>query len=1093
MNISSLSKLMYPTVAPAILHRWALVAELLRAVTRQNEQTEDNTGNEGYKVILLYAPAGYGKTTLLADFASHSPLPCCWYFLDASDENPVAFLQLLIASIRQRFPGFGASLDALLGNITELESEQKLHSLKVFIETLTKKIATEIPTRFTFLLCDYHELDPRGITNTLVNHFIQHMPSQCTLILESRATPNLDFVFLLAHQFILALGSDRLRFSLQEIQELARLQHIDLTEQEATYLEQSFEGWITGILLGTRLGNALLPIAIGPDKNRSVLPLGREHLFAYLVKYVFAHHAEAYHFLRETAMLRYMTPALCNALLSISDAASHLTYLEEQGLFVTHYQNGQEDIYVCLPILRKLLYDELQRQAPLHLTSLHLKAVELFRGQQDTEAIAHALAAKDFKTAAQFIETIASHLFTSGEQVLLAQWLDALPGEIIKEYPRLLLSRATLFLEESLLPNVQGLLDQAIAALSVEQDTQSLRAEIFLTQAKLLMQQGNYAQAQELSRQALALVEIDEVELRATAHQVLGSCAAYLNNFTSSIAEMQQALQLFGRDIQTRPVAKLHTMLANFYGMIGHNSLSEHHRMRAIQCWANLNDEWGRIDDLLGLGAIKGRQGATEEAMQLFRQALHLSRGAIHYECGEAYALANLGDLYQDQDKFEQALIAYTDSLTLSRQLDEVYLVHYIICQLARTYLLMGDPHGAQSITAQLDQDMPPLESIASYEQALYAFTFGTLLLQTGHANKAYRYLTASESAFTTTKYEYIQALIHKAACLLDLSDMQAALQLTEDACQLARECSYEELVQRELRRCPRLLSYVKANAPALLQGLKGVNTVKRVTQKSDDADTQVVLADTVQHNLPVLSIQALGIPTVYRDESLLKHWRMAKSMELFFLLLNAPHPLHKERIITYLWPDKEELTDQTWRSTLHYLRKVLGANCIHSRNSVYSLQLETMYTVRYDVASFQNFSVQAHAAQRAGDHETASLAFEKMIDLYKGDFVASFYCDWCIFRRDELRQACIDAHHQLALIAWQQQHLDKSISHWRHMIAMDTMIEAAHEGLIRCYMQQGKRYLALHHYNHYRSFLQKELGVLPGETFQALIRHQLT
>jgi LuxR family transcriptional regulator, maltose regulon positive regulatory protein len=1086
--MSSTGKLMYPTIPPAVLHRQVLVAELLRAVAGQSDQT---AGTEGYKVILLCAPAGYGKTTLLADFARHSPLPCCWYFLDASDENPVAFLQLLIESIRQPFPGFGASLDALLGNIAEVENEQKLHHLKVFVETLTQTISAEIPERFTLLLCDYHELDPQWITSTLINHFIQHMPAQCTLFLESRSTPNLDFVFLLAQQLILAIGSNRLRFSSSEIHELAQLQHVDLTESEVVYLEQSFEGWITGILLATRLGNVHLPISIGPQKNTSVGQSGREHLFAYLVRYVFVHHTEAYHFLRETAILRHMTPDLCNALLAVSDSASRLTYLEEQGLFVTHYQNGQEDIFVCLPILRELLYDELQRQAPLHLTELHLRAVELFRGQQDTEAVAHALAAKDFRTAAQFIEALASRLFTSGEQVLLARWLDALPDEIIREYPRLLLSRATLFLEESLLPNVQGLLDQAIAALPVEQDTQSLRAEIFLTRAKLLMQQGNYALAQELSAQALTLLEIDEVDLRVTAHQVQGSCAAFLNNFTASIAELQQALQLFGRETQTRQVAKLHTMLANFYGMTGHNSLSEHHRTRAIQCWSKLNDEWGRIDNILGLGAIKGRQGATEEAMQLFSQALSLSRGAIHYECGEAYALANLGDLYQDQDKFEHALIAYEDGLTLGRQIDEVYLVHYIICELARTYLLMGDPHGAQSILAQLDPDMPALDSTSSYEQALYIFTCGTLLLQTGQTDEAYRYLTAAESAFVATKYEYIQAQIYRAACLLALGETQLALQQTADACQLARECNYEELVQRELRRCPCLLRYVKTNEPALLQGLKGLITVRKTASRSESVETPVIVADAGQQNLPVLFIQALGIPNVYRDDALLKHWRMAKSMELFFLLLNAPHPLHKERIIANLWPDKEELTDQTWRSTLHYLRKVLGADCIYARNSVYRLQLEKLYTVRYDVASFQSFSIQARTAQRMGDDETARLAFEKMVALYKGDFVASFYSDWCAFRRDELRQACIDAHHQLALISWQQEHLDESIFHWQHIIAMDIMIEVAHEGLIRCYLQQGKRYLALHHYNQYVSFLQKELGVLPGDTFQSLLNER--
>ena len=90
--------------------------------------------------------------------------------------------------------------------------------------------------------------------------------------------------------------------------------------------------------------------------------------------------------------------------------------------------------------------------------------------------------------------------------------------------------------------------------------------------------------------------------------------------------------------------------------------------------------------------------------------------------------------------------------------------------------------------------------------------------------------------------------------------------------------------------------------------------------------------------------------------------------------------------------------------------------------------------------------------------------------------------------QRDELRRACIDAHHQLALLAWQRQQLEESIVHWQHVIAMDVMFESAHEGLIHCYIQQGKRHLAQHHYNQYASFLQKELGVLPAETFQSLI-----
>src|SRR5207302_959419 len=109
---------------------------------------------------------------------------------------------------------------------------------------------------FALVLCNYQEVNDLPEMNSLVNLVLQKLPRKCLFVIESRVIPHLDFVHLLAGQMIFGLGSDQLRFTAQEILALARLQSIEsLTETEASQLALTFNGWIAGILLGTRLNN----------------------------------------------------------------------------------------------------------------------------------------------------------------------------------------------------------------------------------------------------------------------------------------------------------------------------------------------------------------------------------------------------------------------------------------------------------------------------------------------------------------------------------------------------------------------------------------------------------------------------------------------------------------------------------------------------------------------------------------------------------------------------------------------------------------------------------------------------------------------
>ena len=179
-------KITAPPLPPSIVPRITLVQRLSEAIS----------GASHYKLILLDAPAGYGKTTLLAEFALASELPCCWSFLERSEAEPLTFLRLLLASLRQCFSTFGELLLPLLSDtaIAEADSTYPLMVLEALIEAM----AREIPARFVLLLCHYQEINIYPQITALVEYLLHNLPEQCVIVLESREVPELDFASLLA-------------------------------------------------------------------------------------------------------------------------------------------------------------------------------------------------------------------------------------------------------------------------------------------------------------------------------------------------------------------------------------------------------------------------------------------------------------------------------------------------------------------------------------------------------------------------------------------------------------------------------------------------------------------------------------------------------------------------------------------------------------------------------------------------------------------------------------------------------------------------------------------------------------------------------
>lgn len=247
-------------------------------------------------------------------------LPCGWYFLDRADTDPVVFLRTLLASIRSACPYFGAAVDPIFRNLLTDASVSAANRYSTVLHALCTALVTEISGRFLLVLSNYEEINESSILTDLVNTLLKQLPPQATVIIESRVIPHISFTPFVIHDEMVGLDRDDLRFSAHEITELARLQGLPPpTDVEAEHLAAFFEGWITGILLGTHLGDTRFRhLTLGTTQNehaparkeKSLAEYQRTMLFTYVVDDVLKQDSATYTFLQDISILQYIHPSV---------------------------------------------------------------------------------------------------------------------------------------------------------------------------------------------------------------------------------------------------------------------------------------------------------------------------------------------------------------------------------------------------------------------------------------------------------------------------------------------------------------------------------------------------------------------------------------------------------------------------------------------------------------------------------------------------------------------------------------------------------------------------------------------------------------
>lgn len=626
------TKLHVPAMRGQVVYRATLLATLSAARRR--------------KVTLLSAPAGWGKTTLLAQWitaavSSGDTHRFAWLSLDMSDNDPVWFWMYAVAALQQAIPEMETRAVELLAMGAD--------PLRVVLPTLLNDLDT-LATEVVLVLDDYHVVTSRPVHEQM-SFVISRLPPNLRLVLATRSDPMLPLGRLRASGDLAEVRTDDLRFRTGEADHLLNdVLALDLTQSDIRLLHQRTEGWAAGLYL------AGLSLAGRPDPAAFIRTFtgDNRHIVDYLMAEVLdMQPPERRRFLLRTSVLERLSGALCDAVLQTTDSAVTLTDIEQENLFLVPLDASRR-WYRYHHLFGELLRTELHRSEPDRIAGLHGRAADWFKteGLID-EAVRHLVAAGDTAKGADLIIEDWVSEFNAGGLSTVSRWLDLLPGDTVSQDPRLSAVRAWLALNTGQFEDARVWIDAVevrLAAETTEHD--DLDSQLAALHEVYEFKTGDIAAALTMARRAVTLNFDDAPQALSAVYCIYGS-AMYFSGDTQEAQGIYHRAVRWAEKIGDRR-RRIYALgyLALIAAERGQFTDAEHYIRRATGAGTDLADGEHFVNAMVSLAAatILDTRGDTAAAANAARLAVVLARtGSGILEIAkalmlEAKVLDDLGD-----------------------------------------------------------------------------------------------------------------------------------------------------------------------------------------------------------------------------------------------------------------------------------------------------------------------------------------------------------------------------------------------------------------------------------------------------------------
>jgi LuxR family maltose regulon positive regulatory protein len=470
-------------------------------------------------LTLVCAPAGFGKTTLVAAWAATAGRSVAWLSLDERDADPSRFVTYLLAALQSAAPGLGERWPDPVGTAPETVLVAVLNELSSW------------PDPIVLVLDDYHAADAHGVDEA-VAFLLEHRPPQLHVVIATREDPDLPLARLRGRGELVELRAADLRFTAAAAAEyLNAVMDLSLSAADVATLETRTEGWIAGLQL------AALSMRGQENPSAFIDAFAGDHRYIadYLVGEVLDRQPhDVRTFLLRTSVLERMSGDLCDAVTGQGGGGARLDTLDRGNFFVVpldEHRGWYRYHHLFAEVLRAYLRDEQTDEVPV----LHRQASEWYaRNDAPGDAIHHALAGQDFARAAELVELAATGMHRLRQEATLLGWLRALPDEVFDTRPMLSAFYAATLLLSNEYDEVDGRLraaerwvgtgdrpDPAAMVVADHDEFRLLPASLALWRAGLALVSGDAVATTTQARRAQGLAGDDD-RTNGSAEGLLG-------------------------------------------------------------------------------------------------------------------------------------------------------------------------------------------------------------------------------------------------------------------------------------------------------------------------------------------------------------------------------------------------------------------------------------------------------------------------------------------------------------------------------------------------------------------------------------------
>jgi LuxR family transcriptional regulator, maltose regulon positive regulatory protein len=1039
---------------------------------------------QNYRLTLIQAGAGYGKSTALAALSAQHH-PTLWYQVSEEDSDPIVFLLHLCHTLQYSFP----EIQGLPTTILEgWENTAGSPNLNLFVDQIINALNQSLQSPTLFIVDDAHHILHNEEIARLLDRIISLSPHDLHILLSGRAVFQLPNLFRWkARGEVLSLDQGFLAFQPDEIHTLFTQKYeFDLTPEEVNALYLATEGWAIALQLiwqNIRNGSVnSIEEALNQQRN------SQDGLFEVLTHEIFSQlPPDIQEFLLSTSILRILTPSACDALWAGKNSLSMLSYLRRQELFVVDLADGSLRYHnIFQKFLRKLLRE---KDRGTQWRQLHLRAADYFQAQGDYESgLFHTLQAEDYVSAAQILESYGANLIKSGRLDTLAFYLDSFPAEILIKFPMITFFHGELARHRSRFEEALGWYAQAEELWRIKgipsEISRALRGQI-----RVYLDTVNPTKAEEILQRALRIS--DGTEDRESQSRLLELLAE--NKLNAGKLDEAEKLRKQAESLrQENPSdSQLVYRVLLRTGKLGELRQILESRAETERHQPPLAPRAHR-ETLFLLSLLYSFQGESELAYQTALEGT--KRGeemdspfvtAVGY-MRQGHALQLLpGDdrMLLAQEKFTRA-VEISQLLSVPRLRVEA---HWGLC---RSYGYHGNLTRAQELA---------LEGIEIAEQAgdewvasLTRTAMGASLFLAGRQEAAIEWLNRSLRGFDECSdvFGMTAARLWLALGYLKQGNEEQIELLIPRILADARQMGYDFLfLKRTLVGPPdhRIL------APLLMLARERGWEASYAAQLLDQAG----LAHLTSHPGYQLRIQTFGDFQVWRGLQVIPAtgWRREKTRQLLQLLITyIESPLDKEQIFEHLWPNlPASAAQRNFKAALNALYSVLEPERTPGSESAFIMRQGSIYGLRPGAdlwVDCLDFKQRLNRIEQMGGTNPDLLIkeLEAAINLFKGEFLPEArYENWAAGEREYLAVHALRASDRLASLYLQAGWYQPAIDRCQWILNHDNCWERAYRYMMLAYDGLGDRGQIARTYQLCLASLRKELDVGPSPETEQL------